>query len=237
MASVQDSQRIEYTPLQQQQLAYSSKLHRYGMGVYGFLMLFNFVFYVALFSTTSLPYVFPINDILPSFYDISSVPVIIIFALDCFILICCIFAELKLTEMTIDCKAFINRTFFYLFLNLFYIFLTPILLFTVVRSLSTSNCFAFKCKLNEFLETGTSYAPVCSSDEDEDDADDEQKDDASKTCVRTEVQTLLHSKDVDNVDDSKHTTRDAKDETTEQQQAEAEEEEEESGRVSLLAGC
>eukprot|EP01083_Nonionella_stella_P012846 36263_1 len=142
----------DQSPDEQVQLAFTKTIRHYSLCTFFGLILFNFIFYVVFFSISGMAFIFPANDILSSYYDPTNASVIAIFTANCVILILCILSEVKLTEMHITIKSYFNWLTFYIMLNLFYIFLTPILLLPIVKLLSISNCYSFKNKINQFLD-------------------------------------------------------------------------------------
>eukprot|EP01084_Bolivina_argentea_P161063 280394_1 len=145
----------DYTPEEQIQLAFTKKLRVKSLWAFFCIIFLNFIFYVVLFSISGLVFIFPINDILEIYYDTNNGYNIAIFTIDCIILIFCVLSEVKLTEIHITAKSYSNWLMFYVILNFFYIFVTPILLLPVVKLLSISNCYSFKSQLNKFIKPET----------------------------------------------------------------------------------
>ena len=141
----------DYSPEEQIELTFSNKIRGYSICAFFLVILFNFIFYVVFFSTSNIAFIFPMNDILHSYYDNTDPIVITIFIIDCIILLSCVIIEAKLTEYHISSKSFAHWIFFYILLNFFYIFLTPILILTIVKVMSISNCYPFKTKINKFI--------------------------------------------------------------------------------------
>ena len=111
----------DYTPEEQIELAFSNNIRGWSICAFFVVILFNFIYFVIFFSTSDIAFVFPMNDILHSYYNNTDPIIITIFIIDCLILLLCVIS--KITEPHISSKSFAIDILLH-FIKFFHVFLT-----------------------------------------------------------------------------------------------------------------